>query len=63
MKRSKAITHLLYDTFSEEMKRIEGGLCPFCGEPVEREGLRDKVSKLEFDISGLCQKCQDKEFG
>lgn len=36
--------------------------CPFCGSIVEREKLRDGESRTEFDISGLCQGCQDQVF-
>jgi hypothetical protein len=32
-----------------------------CGEPVGE--FRDEVSRREYSISGLCQKCQDKIFG
>jgi hypothetical protein len=36
------------------------GICPFCkGAPGE---FRDELSKKEFQISGLCQKCQDDFF-
>lgn len=62
MRRSKAITHFLYDTFSKEMKRVEESRCPLCGKPVTLVDFRDKLSACEFEISGLCQKCQDNYF-
>ena len=35
----------------------KANLCPTCDEPV---GLfRDELSKREYNISGMCQKCQD----
>ena len=35
---------------------------PFgCGQPVGQ--FKDELSKREYRISGLCQKCQDKIFG
>jgi len=54
--------------FGEEVlktfkRRKSLGLCPFCGEAVEVEGFRDRRSLKEFQISGLCQKCQDEFFG
>lgn len=40
------------------------GLCPFCGKNINVENeFRDALSKREFEISGLCQKCQDEMFG
>lgn len=32
-----------------------------CGGPATE--FRDELSKREYSISGLCQKCQDKFFG
>lgn len=32
-----------------------------CGGPATE--FRDDISRREFTISGLCQKCQDKVFG
>lgn len=44
--------------------RIEDGKCPFCGKSIDVEiEFRDQLSKREFEISGLCQKCQDEIFG
>lgn len=31
-----------------------------CGRPVGK--FRDQLSAREYDISGLCQECQDKVF-
>ena len=49
--------------FGKEVERVEAGLCPFCSEPVKEEDFRDELSRKEFRISGLCQKCQDGIFG
>lgn len=40
---------------------IAGEGCVKCGESAS--SFRDEVSKREFKISGLCQKCQDEVFG
>lgn len=44
---------------------IAEGRCvqpPFgCGKPVK--GFDDALSRAEFRISGLCQRCQDEVFG
>lgn len=45
------------------VKAVEEGLCPLCGNPVNFEDFRDDLSRREFKISGLCQKCQDEVFG
>ena len=40
---------------------IAGNKCIGCGGEVE--GFKDEISKKEYTISGLCQKCQDSIFG
>lgn len=37
--------------------------CVWCGLIFKIEDLRNEISKREFEISGLCQECQDKTFG
>ena len=41
--------------------KIASGLCPCCEFPVGT--FRDEISAKEFEISGLCQTCQDEIFG
>jgi hypothetical protein len=36
------------------------GICVSCGKPAFK--FKDEISAKEFDISGLCQKCQDDFF-
>jgi len=48
--------------FGKKIDRIEEGRCPFCGVVVNPSDFRDELSKKEWKISGLCQKCQDKVF-
>lgn len=40
---------------------INSGKCRFCETPIG--DFRDDLSRKEFKISGLCQKCQDDAFG
>lgn len=40
---------------------IANGICACCGQAVE--GFRDDLSKREYEISRMCQKCQDGVFG
>lgn len=36
--------------------------CPFCGKEVSEDSFRDALSLREYQISGLCQECQDDFF-
>ena len=38
-------------------------ICVICHNEVKDEDFRDEKSRKEYDISGLCQKCQDDTFG
>ena len=46
----------------EEVKLVEAGLCPFCKQEIVKGSFRDALSEKEYQISGLCQKCQDETF-
>lgn len=48
--------------FGKEVKMIEQGICPICGLTVEQTKFKDKLSRDEFQISGMCQNCQDETF-
>ena len=37
-------------------------ICPFCNKPVNENEFKDELSRKEFEISGLCQSCQDDFF-
>lgn len=49
--------------FGAQVKSVELGLCPICKDAVKEEDFRDALSLKEFNISGMCQGCQDKIFG
>lgn len=49
--------------FGEEVKAVERGDCPLCKRKVDKGEFRDELSHREFEISGLCQSCQDDIFG
>ena len=34
-------------------------LCPCCQKQINEDEFKDELSKKEFFISGMCQKCQD----
>ena len=43
-------------------KRRENNQCPFCGKDMTNPTFRDEESKKEYEISGICQECQDDYF-
>ena len=50
--------------FEKEVKMVENNICPTCGKHIFLgNGFRDDSSRKEFQISGMCQKCQDSFFG
>ena len=51
----------VFKIFPEATKDIKDGICPTCG--TEITGFRNSASEKEYNISGMCQKCQDKIFG
>jgi len=48
--------------FPKAMKNVDSGKCPLCGTKIDIKEFRDKISKKEYEISGMCQKCQDEMF-
>ena len=36
------------------------GVCLYCGEKVKE--FKAEINKKEYEISGMCQKCQDEFF-
>lgn len=49
--------------FGAEVDKIKAGFCPFCDEPISIDEFRDPLSRREYQISGVCQSCQDDFFG
>ena len=47
--------------FGKQVEAVDHSFCPMCKEPVSE--FRDELSKKEYQISGMCQKCQDSIFG
>jgi hypothetical protein len=48
--------------FPGAWQRIKTGQCPICGKPIKPEDFKDRLSLREFEISGMCQSCQDETF-
>lgn len=57
--KAPPIKKFLDDMF-ERTGKIMTDTCVFCTEPDMN--FRDELSRKEYRISGLCQKCQDKVF-
>ena len=47
---------------AEMYQRKAEGKCPFCGKDMTNATFKDTKSKKEFEISGICQECQDDYF-
>ena len=47
--------------FPIEAKLKQEGKCPTCSKEITE--FRDDFSQKEFNISGMCQNCQDSVFG
>ena len=63
-KKAPALESFLEGTFGRTTAITTNVCIPApvgCGKPVE--GFRDAISKREYEISGLCQNCQDEIFG
>ena len=52
-----------FKIFPDAAKAVEEGKCPFCQADIQEDDFKDELSKKEYSISGLCQKCQDEIFG
>jgi hypothetical protein len=48
--------------FGKEVAMVKKNKCPFCRRPVKDSDFRDDLSRKEYKISGLCQRCQDETF-
>ena len=48
--------------FGEQIRMVDQGKCPLCGKVVIMDDFKDELSRREFKISGICQKCQDDIF-
>ncbi|HIB83895.1 MAG TPA: hypothetical protein EYO59_04635 [Chromatiaceae bacterium] len=63
-KKSPAIDSILEAiTGRNRMESILTLTCATCGNDAQNHAFRDTLSWKEFNISGMCQKCQDEVFG
>ncbi len=60
---AKALDNLTESMFGRKRTTsIEGDICATCGAKAPPESFTDALSKKEYTISGMCQKCQDGVF-
>jgi len=53
---------IMRQIFPKAVGAVREGICPFCHQLVDKKAFKDELSRREFKISGLCQKCQDDTF-
>jgi len=48
----------------KQVDMVKKGICPTCGKKDAKSTLRTEeyASVAEFNISGMCQQCQDEVF-
>lgn len=58
--KSNAVKAILEEVFPGTAQAIAEKKCPICKNSIT--GFKDDLSKKEYLISGMCQKCQDSVF-
>ena len=48
----------VFKIFPETLESVAKKICPTCGEEIT--DFKDTISRKEFEITGICQACQDK---
>ena len=48
--------------FGAWVDKVKSGNCPVCNSPVNTDEFKDELSIKEYQITGMCQQCQDKFF-
>ena len=49
--------------FGENFDLVQVGKCGICAKEVKIGSFRNQISLEEYQISGICQGCQDSVFG
>jgi uncharacterized protein with PIN domain len=47
----------------EQIARVEKKRCPICNASIVPSDLRHDLERQEFEISGICKRCQDDVYG
>ena len=61
--KSPEMVKTLEELFPGTIANIKAGKCVNCEKQVMFLGFRNLKSEKEFEISGICQPCQDEIFG
>ena len=48
--------------FGDRLALVKQGKCPLCAKEINFRDFKDMLSAKEFEISGMCQACQDETF-
>ena len=59
--KSQEVKNLIEAVFPGTAKAIAEKRCPTCQKALGK--FRDQLSAREYEISGMCQECQDSVFG
>lgn len=59
--KTQEMKDFIEGVFPGTAKAIAENKCPLCKKLIGE--FRNEISKKEYGISGICQKCQDKVFG
>ena len=62
-RRAPELESLLNAVIPERKERLANAQCATCGADVRLADFRDAISRKEYLISRMCQKCQDSVFG
>ncbi len=50
--------------FEKEVALVEKHVCPICCKDISLvNAFKDELSRKEYEISGMCQECQDSIYG
>jgi hypothetical protein len=59
--KTEAVKSMIEGLFPGTKEHLANKRCPLCHEAIGE--FRDSMSMREYEISGMCQDCQDKIFG
>lgn len=63
MKKSIEILALMEAINPGCLDRVLNMTCATCSGEIDPDNFHDTLSRREYEISGMCQKCQDNFFG
>ena len=60
----KVLDNFTEDAFGKSKTDAEAEkICVFCHKSIKMKDFRNELSRKEYKISGICQRCQDDVFG